>query len=63
MRLVSRETLMDVQVIDARSLSADNCLDRHAEQDPNRVALIWEKDEPGQHEQLTYRYVEKGIKL
>ena len=58
MRLVSRETLMDVQVIDTRSLSADNCLetlDRHAEQDPNRVALIWEKDEPGQHEPLTYR--------
>lgn len=33
----------------------DNCLDRHAEQDPSRIALIWEKDEPGQHEQLTYR--------
>ena len=31
-----------------------NCLDRHAEVDPDRPALIWEKDEPGQHETVTY---------
>ncbi|KAL5473527.1 hypothetical protein EMCRGX_G028018 [Ephydatia muelleri] len=41
--------------MDGKLNATDNCLDRHAEQDPNRVALIWEKDEPGQHEQLTYR--------
>ena len=34
----------------------DNCVDRHAERYPDRVALIWEKDEPGQQEHVTYRY-------
>ena len=34
----------------------DNCLDRHVEQSPDRVALIWEKDEPQQHEKITYKY-------
>ena len=37
-------------------LCAENCLDRHVEEDPNRVALIWEKDEPRQHENITYKY-------
>ena len=32
-----------------------NCVDRYAESDPDRVALIWEKDEPGQEERVTYR--------
>ena len=36
----------------------ENCLDRHVEEDPNRVALIWEKDEPHQHENITYKYVQ-----
>ena len=40
-------------------LCAENCLDRHVEEDPNRVALIWEKDEPQQHENITYKYVYK----
>ncbi|KZS17455.1 Acetyl-coenzyme A synthetase 2, mitochondrial-like protein [Daphnia magna] len=31
-----------------------NCVDRHKEKDPDRVALIWEKDEPGQEERITY---------
>ncbi|XP_042333414.1 acetyl-coenzyme A synthetase 2-like, mitochondrial isoform X2 [Sceloporus undulatus] len=34
---------------------AVNCLDRHVHQAPNKVALIWEKDEPGQEERITYR--------
>ena len=33
----------------------ENCLDRHAEEDGERVALIWEKDRPGEHEAVTYR--------
>ena len=33
-----------------------NCIDRHVEVAPDRVALIWEKDEPNQHERVTYRY-------
>ncbi|CAI5764224.1 acetyl-coenzyme A synthetase 2-like, mitochondrial isoform X1 [Podarcis lilfordi] len=34
---------------------AVNCLDRHVHKAPNKVALIWEKDEPGQEERITYR--------
>lgn len=33
-----------------------NCLDRHAEEAGGRAALIWEKDQPGQHETVTYQY-------
>ncbi|KAL5463395.1 hypothetical protein EMCRGX_G032288 [Ephydatia muelleri] len=33
----------------------DNCLDRHVEQHPSRVALIWERDEPGEHKLVTYK--------
>jgi hypothetical protein len=31
-----------------------NCVDRHKEKDASRLALIWEKDEPGQEERITY---------
>uniref|UniRef100_A0A8C2DY73 Acyl-CoA synthetase short chain family member 1 n=1 Tax=Cyprinus carpio TaxID=7962 RepID=A0A8C2DY73_CYPCA len=31
-----------------------NCLDVHVAKDPDRVALIWEKDEPGTEERITY---------
>ncbi|XP_014466761.1 acetyl-coenzyme A synthetase 2-like, mitochondrial isoform X2 [Alligator mississippiensis] len=34
---------------------AVNCLDRHVHRAPNKVALIWEKDEPGKEVQITYR--------
>ena len=33
---------------------AYNCVDRHAFRDPSRIALIWEADEPGQHQKITY---------
>lgn len=32
-------------------------MDVHVAKDPNRVALIWEKDEPGTEERITYRYM------
>ena len=39
-------------------------MDRHLERDPDKVALIWEKDEPGQQEYITYRYIiMKQLKL
>ena len=31
-----------------------NCIDRHCRTNPNKTALIWEKDEPGQHESISY---------
>jgi len=31
-----------------------NCLDRHAAATPNKIALIWEPDEPGQGRRLSY---------
>uniref|UniRef100_A0A8C6V3M4 Acetyl-coenzyme A synthetase n=1 Tax=Naja naja TaxID=35670 RepID=A0A8C6V3M4_NAJNA len=34
---------------------AVNCLDRHVQRTPDKVALIWEKDEPGTEEKITYR--------
>ena len=37
--------------------STVNCVDRHAADNPDRVALIWEKDEPGQQEYITYKSV------
>ena len=31
--------------------------------DPDRCALIWEKDEPGDVERVTYRYFERPLLL
>lgn len=33
-----------------------NCVDRHAAADPNRVALIWERDEPKTEQRISYGY-------
>lgn len=38
-----------------------NCVDRHARLHPNRVALLWEKDEPGQEERVTYRQLQDEV--
>lgn len=32
-----------------------NCVDRHALQNPDKIALIYEADEPGQTEKITYK--------
>jgi acetyl-CoA synthetase len=32
-----------------------NCVDRHAQTTPNKVALIWAKNEPGEYERITFR--------
>jgi acetyl-CoA synthetase len=34
---------------------AFNCVDRHAAKTPDKVAIIWAKNEPGQYERITYR--------
>ena len=50
------------QYIPVTNLYTENCLDRHAEEDPHRAALIWEKDEPNQQKKVTYRYGVSTIK-
>ena len=32
----------------------ESCLDRHAESQPDKVAILWEGDEPGNSEAITY---------
>ncbi len=32
-----------------------NCIDRHAENNPDKVAIIWEGDDPNQTKKITYR--------
>ncbi len=32
-----------------------NCIDRHAEENPNRVAIIWEGDDPEDTKKITYK--------
>merc|ERR1711990_1378465 len=31
-----------------------NCVDRWAYKHPDKVAILWEADEPGQHKHITY---------
>jgi acetyl-CoA synthetase len=31
-----------------------NCVDRHAEKDPSKTAIIFEGDEPGEHRYISY---------
>ena len=38
------------------SLNASvNCIDRHVEKDPNRIAIIWEGDDPKISKKITYK--------
>ena len=32
-----------------------NCIDRHAENNPDKVAIIWEGDDPNETKKITYR--------
>ncbi len=38
-----------------------NCVDRHLAERADQVALIWEKDEPGQEERITYRQLHREV--
>eukprot|EP00092_Neocalanus_flemingeri_P027906 GFUD01030297.1.p1 GENE.GFUD01030297.1~~GFUD01030297.1.p1 ORF type:complete len:671 (+),score=211.01 GFUD01030297.1:164-2176(+) len=38
-----------------------NCVDRWASIDPDRVAMVWEKDEPGQEEMVTYSQLKEMV--
>lgn len=35
-----------------------NCVDRHAKATPEKVALVYEADEPGKGRSITYREVQ-----
>ncbi|WAR19899.1 ACS2L-like protein [Mya arenaria] len=45
--------------LDGKINASVNCVDRHAESSPDKIAMIWEKDEPGTQEYVTYREFQK----
>ncbi|ODM98549.1 Acetyl-coenzyme A synthetase 2-like, mitochondrial [Orchesella cincta] len=47
--------------VDGKLNASVNCVDRHAVQDPNRTAIIFEKDEPNQHELISYAELKKLV--
>lgn len=47
--------------IDGKLNASVNCVDRHFLNDPNKVALIWDKDEPGKEEYMTYEELYKTM--
>ncbi|KAK3596053.1 hypothetical protein CHS0354_032581 [Potamilus streckersoni] len=44
--------------LDGKLNVAVNCVHRHAEKNGDKIALIWEKDEPGTQEYVTYRQLQ-----
>src|SRR5262249_54850425 len=38
-----------------------NCVDRHAEKTPDKVAIIWAGDEPGTYVRVTYRELARHV--
>ena len=33
---------------------SENCIDRHAKKNPNKIAIIWEGDDPSVSKEITY---------
>ncbi|KAF2366208.1 Acetate-CoA ligase [Trinorchestia longiramus] len=46
---------------DGKLNAAVNCVDRHAATHPQRIALIWERDEPGQEQRITYGELQEMV--
>ena len=46
---------------DGQLNAAGNCLDRHLETRADQTAIIWEGDDPGDHEYITYREVHAEV--
>ena len=46
---------------DGQLNAAGNCLDRHLETRADQTAIIWEGDDPGEHEYITYREVHAEV--
>jgi acetyl-CoA synthetase len=41
--------------------ACENCVDRHVKDKGDQVAIIWEKDEPGKEERITYRELQRKV--
>ena len=38
-----------------------NCIDRHAKNNPNKIAIIWEGDDPNNVEKISYKELLKQV--
>ena len=38
-----------------------NCIDRHAKKNPNKIAIIWEGDDPSKSEKITYKKLLENV--
>jgi acetyl-CoA synthetase len=41
--------------------ACENCVDRHVQTKGDQVAIIWEPDEPGKEERITYRELQRKV--
>jgi acetyl-CoA synthetase len=41
--------------------ACENCVDRHVKDNGDKVAIIWEADEPGQGKRITYRELQRNV--
>ena len=41
--------------------ACENCVDRHVKRKGDQVAIIWEPDEPGKEQYITYRQLQRNV--
>jgi acetyl-CoA synthetase len=41
--------------------ACENCVDRHVQDKGDQVAIIWEQDEPGNEQKITYRELQRKV--
>jgi acetyl-CoA synthetase len=41
--------------------ACENCVDRHVKERGDQVAIIWEQDEPGNEQRITYRELQRKV--
>lgn len=41
--------------------ASENCIDRHVKDKGDKVAIIWEADEPGESKKITYRELQREV--
>ena len=41
--------------------ACENCVDRHVKRKGDQVAIIWEPDEPGREQYITYRQLQRNV--